>query len=89
VGGTERWRSGGHGHPGYGRAEHDAALTRTSVYVKTQYVMHLAQSRPLAVWILLQRRDRVGKWKPLGERKDSTGFGHPIRHSWPNWMGKC
>jgi len=73
-----------------GRAEHDAALTRTSVYVKIQYVMHLAQSTPLAVRILLHRQERLGgKCNPLGRRERTGQDLGPIRHSWPNWMGKC
>jgi len=59
-----------------GRAEHDAALTRTSVYVKIQYVMHLAQSTPLAVRILLHRQETWWKMQSIGQKgKDRTGFG--------------
>lgn len=50
--------------------EHDAALTRTSVYVKIQYVMHLvsclAASAPAAALLLPLRRLSVPPRAPSG-----------------------
>lgn len=74
----------GSGERGLGKAEHDAALTRTSVYVKIQYVMHLAKPVPpgtrcadfiapkgaVRKCISLQEQGGSG-----GNPKDRTGFG--------------